>query len=379
MCNSIIRANLREQICDFKFTPSRCNIAPYVVHPALPYVHNNNIDTFVFFYNVVIFFLSHYINRMENRSSLSSILGEAMEVERGALYRDILVYNPSTLQSTPTDQINLSNPLEKPDEWPTLADPLNQQVVQVPQLEVPHPMLHIPCKIPQPSHPSTQIYKFNSGGFCLVIDGFVFSKKRVNKNDIKWVCSKNSSGCPVVCATDPQRVRLNSMSGIHNHAPPDVETYSNLPSVSHCATSAPQSHVDSALPAPHPVNSALPAPHPINSALPAPPIVNSALPSPPTVNQHSALPHDNPPLLEPTDQPSILPPCRLSTNRQGGHALIVEGFQFSYKKSTLSCHIWRCSRYKTKCKATCKTNAEKDKLVCLSGQHNHQINAGNFI
>ena len=39
----------------------------------------------------------------------------------------------------------------------------------------------------------------------LSVPGFVFSKKRVNKNDIKWLCSKNSSGCQVVCATARSR------------------------------------------------------------------------------------------------------------------------------------------------------------------------------
>ena len=63
----------------------------------------------------------------------------------------------------------------------------------------------------------------------------------------------------------------------------------------------------------------------------------------------------------------------LSTNQRGNEVLIIDGFQFNYGKPHSLGHVWRCSRHVTnKCKATCKTNPEKDKLICIPGQHNHQ-------
>ena len=171
------------------------------------------------------------------------------------------------------------------------------------------------CRIPQASNPSTNLCTFKSGGPCLVVEGFTYSVKHTNNDSIIWKCSKYKSACKATCRTDKNITFLTDFynRSTHNHEPPSEATY----------TVTPQSIAQSDAPIPQASN----------------------------------------------------PSTNLCTFKSGGPCLLVDGFTYSVKRTNNDSIIWRCSKYKSECKATCSTDKNVTFLTSSKYSkytHNHE-------
>ena len=198
------------------------------------------------------------------------------------------------------------------DIKPSLPVPSEMQ----PSLPAPSDMPILPpAPTPHISNPSTNLCTFKSGDLCLLVDGFTFSVHHTDTHSIIWKCSKSKSACMATCTTDKSITFLTDFynRSTHNHEPPSEATY----------TVTPQSIAQSDAPIPQASN----------------------------------------------------PSTNLCTFKSGGPCLLVDGFTYSVKRTNNDSIIWRCSKYKSECKATCSTDKNVTFLTSSKYSkytHNHE-------